>query len=859
MNKNLSNFSFLNGTKLEPFYRGSVKAEYACDDFPEMSKITLRMVVEDFLRMLARRYNINSNVSTGVIVKNLKTRFPVEIYMAIQAIRVNGIGLTLYRSRDKKVDKEPLELLKLIHNIFCWYLETIERISCSSIKFTKISKSSVDALEIRKIRDDINLKENQINNLREKIIDLASKSKNVSELNKIIIAIKNEKRNQEKILKELLEIMDDQRRILDELEEENEIIQKKIYNLMITCRVSHEQLAQKESQLIRAEADYQKLKKSINNLDENNSQIKDKAVTIERLLELVRTRYDKILELTNRNQDIMESIEFTSDYNLKKKLKTENNAITNELSNEDKFFSQYISNYTNKIEEAEGKLKIFNDILNDRIRSEVKDKELYKSFLNLNNTSLKLIYGFVKYYAQCNTASKAKEWFSKYSINTDKFKNDFDKSLENLKNIDDNQLKLILYYDLIKMSKINPNFIYKRKEFVKQFDKFIDVAYDMLMSKKEFNYVDSKIDSIKIYYLKQFINVLGEKCKFTTISNKYVNRIYDYILEINSGERDFIPDKYNMNHVTEEHIKSNVAKKPFEALGFVTILLGNKHFIEIYELVLEILKSNNEEKIFGHFDIHVTFDKFLSGPYRMYLLVQDNHSILSDATEAFPLIICEILINGLAYEESEEYIETYNNMVEIWKKNQEVYSDLFIKRQKVINDISKRGIEKVEFEIKLKNLLQHKHDLNYASKRVEEEFEELVINSNKLMFLPSYAKYKRSIEKKDEFEDNSKDKNNGIKSNVMDAIVKKINSSSIKGLKKALINEAKVSESFNNEYSQVKEVKNRLLVVERDMITNKKYVKEKNKELADLTTNKQTVEKQMLAIKRLYLDMHEQL
>ena len=70
---------------------------------------------------------------------------------------------------------------------------------------------SIRKEKVNKIKEDILLKDNQINNLRQKIIELGSQSKSISELNKIIIVIKEEKsdlENAQVLLTEKIEIQE---------------------------------------------------------------------------------------------------------------------------------------------------------------------------------------------------------------------------------------------------------------------------------------------------------------------------------------------------------------------------------------------------------------------------------------------------------------------------------------------------------------------------------------------------------------------------------------------------------------------------------------------------------------------------
>ena len=196
-----SNFSYLKYTKLSIYYEDIKKAEYASENFPKITKIILRKVLERFLRSIAEENGMNVNIPTGALVKNInineRINLSEEIYEYIQIIRINGVGITLYRSRDKKVNKHPIELLELMHRIFCWYLlnkeESGKAKNIDKITFEAPRTINFESLELKKIQNDIYMKDNQINNLREKILEIGTKPHDISQLNNIIMAIKEEK------------------------------------------------------------------------------------------------------------------------------------------------------------------------------------------------------------------------------------------------------------------------------------------------------------------------------------------------------------------------------------------------------------------------------------------------------------------------------------------------------------------------------------------------------------------------------------------------------------------------------------------------------------------------------------------
>jgi exonuclease SbcC len=200
MGYNKSNFTYLKTTSIEKHYDELIKAESICGYFPIITKIIVRKVLEGVLKNIAEKYSIESNVSIRNLLNNIKLNsnisLPEEIYNYIEIVLVNGYEHACRNNKAKKNSKHPIEVLETMHNILCWYLRKSEPqkiILIKDLKFKAPSTIEYQQKEVNKIKDDILLKDNQINNLRQKIIELSSQSKSVSQLNKIIIAIKEER------------------------------------------------------------------------------------------------------------------------------------------------------------------------------------------------------------------------------------------------------------------------------------------------------------------------------------------------------------------------------------------------------------------------------------------------------------------------------------------------------------------------------------------------------------------------------------------------------------------------------------------------------------------------------------------
>ena len=72
MRSDEKNFFYLKGTNIEKYYDDLIKAEYICDDYGDVSKIILRKVIEELLRNIARKYDMECNIGINSLINNIK-------------------------------------------------------------------------------------------------------------------------------------------------------------------------------------------------------------------------------------------------------------------------------------------------------------------------------------------------------------------------------------------------------------------------------------------------------------------------------------------------------------------------------------------------------------------------------------------------------------------------------------------------------------------------------------------------------------------------------------------------------------------------------------------------------------------
>lgn len=808
MKYNESNFTYLKMTSLSRYYTELLKAECACEDFPRITKIIVRKVVEAFIREIAVSYGLSKCTTTGEMIKSLRynedLNLPEEIYDYMQIIRVNGIGITLYRSRDKRIDKHPIEILELIHRVFCWYLKEKENHNISKVRnlsFKAPKTISFEENELKKVKRDISLKDNQINNLREKIIDLAQQSKSVGELNRIIIAIKKEKEELKKHESFLIERIASHKYEIEQIRNIYEKEIEKIDAVRDECIENHRMLAKKESLLVRTEVDKQQIRSMLDELEEKDSIIEEKERIIEIQLEAIRNSYEKLLELTNRYQDDSETIIFSYNDELKKILGTDKLEIKTELNFEEGNIYNRITEYNKSIEDIKKKIVLFKGILDDKIKKSIKYSDFYNAFLNLNGNKLRVLYSMVSNWNKSNLSllSKSKEWLLKKS-SEESFLDIVTKTIDEIKNISDDQIKLLLYYKLLRISQIKVKNICNRKNFVKAIDSMIQSAYVILTETKDFNYYLSKTHAIKVYYLKKVIEKLKNRYKNIKFRDELIFKIYDEIVKLSFKNEVYFAESLKIDVMNEHSLKASIKKQTFEFLSIIIELGEESDYRVVYSVIFQFLKditaSSHETA-----REQLSLEKFLTGPFRIMLFISAGDGFNSRyLDQVIPLFVGEVLISdSLTYSTKVDF-DSYNRMIDVWKNKQNFYRDKFNEKNDICEKLNDLLNEKIILERNIESLCHEEETLKQK-----------------------YAK--------------------------------KINESNFIQIQTKIIEEAKDSFFFRKEYDVFNEIKNSLGEIDNNLHNNKKILEEKKSIISIMELKLEKLNNHLDSIKELYPDI----
>ena len=445
------NFFYLKNTSLSEYYTDIIKAQCASDKYPMITKILLRKIVEDIVRKVAKKYGIYSKENMRNLITSIKYNFnicfPEQICKCINTIRFNGINKENYDIENAKIFNST-DLLKMANRIFIWYIKDIEKVSDFNEDDAVIilpNNLDVSKEELEKTIDDIVSKENQINALRERVIDLANNSQNVSGLNRVVIAIKEEKallEEKKEYLSEEIKIYEDS--ILD-IESSYESEMKELNTLRSEWDKIQTLISEKEDKLVKVEINNQDFKMLASNFEGNKDEIIKYELLINESLDKLRKGYKNLSILCKEYKDILATITFSYKDEYKNDLIGKESRTRININKEDKLFEEEMIIYFNNIDEANKNVRVLKKILNDQITKQIKYYEFYKGFLNLRGNSLKRLYVLSnKFSVQSILINTAKNIFGipdKEGI--DEYIN---KKIEEISDVSDAEIKLHIYY-----------------------------------------------------------------------------------------------------------------------------------------------------------------------------------------------------------------------------------------------------------------------------------------------------------------------------------------------------------------------------------------------------------------------------
>ena len=867
------NFVYLKNTSLSEYYKDVIKAQCASDKYPMITKILLRRIVEDIVRKVAKKYGIYSNENMRNLITGIKYNFnicfPEQICKCINTIRFNGINKENYDIENTKIFNAT-DLLKMANRIFIWYIKDIEKVPDFNEEDALIllpNNLDLTKEELQKTIDDIESKENQINSLRERIIDLADKSQNVSGLNRIVMAIKEEKVHLEEkrdYLADEIKIYEDS--ILDiELNYESEM--KELNALRNEWDKIQKLLSEKEDKLVKVEINNQDFKMLVSNFEGNKDEIIKYELLINESLDKLRKGYKNLSILCKEYKDILATITFAYKDEYKNDLAQKESKTRININKEDKLFEEEMIIYFNNIDEAKKNVRILKKILNDQITRQIEYYEFYKGFLNLKGDSLKRLYILSnKFNLQSILVNTAKNIFGapdKKGI--DEYIN---KKIEEIRDISNAEIKLLIYYKLLNIAKVEVKCVCNRKSFTENLDSIVYKAYESLKNREGFREYSDNLKSIRIYYLRKIINNIKSNyySNQTVMQPDLIDDIFNNFEKFNEQEKIYIYQELNVLIDDEFNLRNSIS---YDIFRFINVLcsMGSKFAYALtYGVLFKLYYSNNDLNLEDIITNGSLLKQFIEKTVIIDLFISEGGLSLNKfeakQENLLPLFVFMITSADEIVEEFTD-LESYNELSDFWILKQQQYNDLIIYEKKSQMALIKLVNEKKQLELDAeKNSNDYIVMTNKYAKDLD-NFKKNVLSSEKIKYLPSYLNYTSLIDKKEEHDqtiDEMKEKLGVIKSAMSTGVWKEqsakyINDSNINNVEKLLIEEAKRSMYFKNEYEEIIQLQNTIDSINSLTSKLKESLKIKEKELKDTKESLEECRKQIQVIKSIYPDM----
>lgn len=686
----IDNFSYLIKTDIEEFYYKLLQAQSISFENRKIAEMILRSVVEGVLRKKAKKEDIEYEGGIALIISSLRMDPGVSFPVRIQ----NYIDIA--RGKEKK-EYSLQDMMIIVNAILMWYLD-----SDKSYTFTP-GKSIEDEKDyILSLRNDIFLKENEIQALRARIMQ-QQQSANIINLNNIIIKIKNAKQESEEKLKKhqkyfyeykkqygyIIPKMESYIKSYDQNNEKQHVIKTHITNI--------------ESKLVNAEIAMKEMNDYIDNLESRDNRLTERVYFAKENMGLIRKNY-KILKFISRNlEDCLESYCFADNCDIKKK-------INDKIEDLNYSFKTNLSKLNNSLDEymivskdLKKSASVFKNIVNDNIIHKIRYKEFFRSFTNLDEKRIKMLYILISSYIP---SIGIKNIISRPQIDDIYFyiKNEMDR----LKNINKDEIHLLLYYKILKLSNVLIFNITNRYNFINSLDSIVDTSLQIFAEDIKSDIIYDKIQSLKSFYIGLCISFFKEQTKdiFIKFSDEDIDDINSDIESLDNKILSSIYRNAGIMDNYSDNLKKILKTDIFKVIDILSKYDDEKTYLISIGILYRLCRIIGSSYNIVSYSRCTSAEEFMSLQFVATMLVLENKKnvkrSISNTSCCVPLIVLSIVMADVFREESSVTFDGYNRLISIWNAKKELYTSLK-------DSVKKKNRQLYHYELtSLKNLKTEK-------------------------------------------------------------------------------------------------------------------------------------------------------
>lgn len=731
--------------------------------------------------------------------------------------------------------------------------------------------------ELNNIRQEIHSKENEINELRAKVDELRQQSKEINLLKISIDDLQSEKgylENRDRILTNTILEKDKE---LENIKEAYKANAEKIEILRKERNESNASLKNKEEKLIKVEKENFELKRQLKEIEETakieaikrDEELKRKEKELHEGIEKLRQAYKNSFELTREYQDVLEKSEYSYDKEQERLLNIQKTDVKEKLVEEDKSFHNNLNEYSEGVRETNERIRTFKKVLKEKSIKEGKHVAFYRGFLGLEGEQLRILYTMLtKTNISSILISKSKELLSQ--SNEDKFMEFIHKKARELNHLSDEEVRLKIYYRLIKLTDIEYKNIYERRSFVETLDEIVNAGYSILEGKKDFKGGGSKLEAIGTYYLEKVLEDFKNKYDSGDIKvqQELIDNIYNNFQRLSEKAKKEIYDELHLKSTSESTVKAAIRSAPFVFLSTTITVGGFSAFSAVSSIIFGISHLLGTTFSYGVYTGASSLLSFFSGPFMIILFIVNGGVLFTQhkkqQLELVPLFIMQTIITNVAIEKTKINFDNYDTMIELWKREKGNFDKITLQKRLQENILNNYTKERDEFAAKSEQVSKAINTLWEEHAKYNHKFKDIVLSSDKKVYLNSYGEYSSTINKLEMVQkeiDETKNKVGTLKSIFSldmwkGQSSKLVNEMNMINMEKLLVEEAKQSQYFKEESALFSELQQKIDVLNEIQNKTKEKIKDKNNLISVLKNKVNLLENDLVKINSEYPDIN---
>ncbi|WP_194190695.1 hypothetical protein [Clostridium chrysemydis] len=327
-----------------------------------------------------------------------------------------------------------------------------------------------------------------------------------------------------------------------------------------------------------------------------------------------------------------------------------------------------------------------------------------------------------------------------------------------LVSLSDEEIKLKLYYSLMRCAKVTEGVLINEKEFKLNLDVVIEEAYGVIEKNKDFYSGEDKLEDIIFYYLNKISENINKKFKKLDAvqSEAIINRVYNGIDALSENQKEDLFKELELVEPTEATVKSTIRTLgPSNILKSLIKRESYSSYTAYSSMTYGVLKLLNENMPFNSYPGGDKFLSFLTMPYLIQSLINEGNFLIESKRkrkfQIISILILSVTLDEIINSDKEQVEKGYEDLKEAWRV---LYND-YLALEDEWNEVSDNleAIKSIEDELKAKLDIHREkiEEKRNVLKNQKAELKEVILNSDRVRLLDGYFDYDKDKDKLKKF------------------------------------------------------------------------------------------------------------